>query len=145
MAESKADQPGQGFTVKDRRFSSQTEDTSATQSTPSGEVATEESKPQPATADSPASSAKPDSSAPLPAISFSTFILSLNSSVLVHLGLLADPSTGQTEKNLPLAQQTIDLLGMLEEKTAGNLAADEAHLLKNILYDLRINYIRLRG
>ena len=79
---------------------------------------------------------------PLPAINFSTFVISLNASALVHLGQLEDPATGSKSKNLPMAKQTIDILSMLEEKTKGNLTADEENILKNLLYDLRINYVR---
>ena len=78
----------------------------------------------------------------LPEINFATFIFSLNHSVLVHLGVMEDPSTGKKVKNLPLAKQTIDILGMLEEKTKGNLSDDEEKMLKNILYDLRMIYIK---
>jgi hypothetical protein len=78
----------------------------------------------------------------LPEINFATFIFSLNHSVLVHLGIMEDPSTGKNTKNLPLAKQTIDILGMLEEKTKGNLEEDEEKMLKNILYDLRMIYIK---
>lgn len=82
---------------------------------------------------------------PLPTINFATFIFSLNSSALVQLGMMEDPMTGEKSKNLPLAKQTIDLLSMLEEKTQGNLDADEAGMLKNILYDLRIHYVKETG
>ena len=78
----------------------------------------------------------------LPEINFATFIFSLNHSVLVHLGVMEDPSTGKKVKNLPIAKQTIDILGMLEEKTRGNLDNDEEKMLKNILYDLRMIYIK---
>jgi hypothetical protein len=78
----------------------------------------------------------------LPEINFATFIFSLNHSVLVHLGVMEDPSTGKKIKNLPLAKQTIDILGMLEEKTKGNLSEDEEKMLKNMLYDLRMIYIK---
>jgi hypothetical protein len=81
----------------------------------------------------------------LPEINFATFIFSLNHSVLVHLGVMDDPSTGEKVKNLPLAKQTIDILGMLEEKTKGNLVEDEEKMLKNILYDLRMIYIKEKG
>jgi hypothetical protein len=81
----------------------------------------------------------------LPEINFATFIFSLNHSVLVHLGVMDDPSTGEKVKNLPLAKQTIDILGMLEEKTQGNLTEDEEKMLKNILYDLRMIYIKEKG
>ncbi len=66
---------------------------------------------------------------PLPKIDFATFIFSLNSSGLVHLGMIEDPATGQKEKSLPMAKQTIDILGMLEEKTRGNLNKDEESML----------------
>ena len=78
----------------------------------------------------------------LPEINFATFIFSLNHSVLVHLGVMEDPSTGKKVRNLPLAKQTIDILGMLQEKTRGNLDNDEENMLKNILYDLRMIYIK---
>jgi hypothetical protein len=78
----------------------------------------------------------------LPRIDFSTFVLSLNSSVLVQLGLIDDPSSGQKSKNLPLAKQTIDILAMLEQKTSGNLTDDEENILKNILYELRMLYVK---
>jgi hypothetical protein len=81
----------------------------------------------------------------LPKINFATFIFSLNSSVLVQLGLIDDPATGKKTKNLPLAKQTIDILGILEEKTQGNLTKDEETMLKNILYDLRMIYVKEKG
>ena len=81
----------------------------------------------------------------LPKIDFSTFVLSINSSALVQLGLIEDPSTGQKTKNIPLAKQTIDILGMLEEKTSGNLTQDEDNILKNILYELRMLYVKETG
>ena len=78
----------------------------------------------------------------LPQINFSTFVFSLNSSALVQLGMIEDPATGKKEKNLPLAKQTIDLIGMLQEKTQGNLSEDESQLLVHILYDLRMMYVK---
>jgi len=81
----------------------------------------------------------------LPEINFATFVVSLNASALLHLGAIEDPATGQANKNLPMAKQTIDILCMLEQKTAGNLSKDEENLLKNILYDLRIIYVKESG
>ena len=66
----------------------------------------------------------------------------MNASALLQLGAIEDPTTGQKEKNLPMAKQTIDILSMLQEKTAGNLSEEEENLLKNILYDLRIMYVK---
>lgn len=88
---------------------------------------------------------KDEDGARMPKIDFSTFVISLNSSALVQLGILDDPTTGEKSKNLTLAKQTIDVLGMMEEKTQGNLNADEAHMLKSILYDLRILYVKEKG
>ena len=79
---------------------------------------------------------------PLPEVNFPTFILSLNASALMHLGAIEDPETGRPSKNLPMAKQTIDILSMLEEKTRGNLTKEEENMLKNILYDLRIAFVR---
>lgn len=90
-------------------------------------------------------SAGQEKSYTLPKIDFSTFVLSINSSALVQLGLIEDPSTGQKTKNIPLAKQTIDILGMLEEKTSGNLTKDEDNILKNILYELRMLYVKETG
>ena len=81
----------------------------------------------------------------MPAIDFATFVISLNSSALVQLGILEEPGTGQKTKNLPLAKQTIDVLVMLEEKTKGNLNRDEENILKSILYDLRMLYVKEKG
>ncbi len=81
----------------------------------------------------------------LPPIDFSTFVISLNSSALVQLGILEEPGTGQKTKNLALAKQTIDILVMLEEKTKGNLNRDEENILKSLLYDLRMLYVKEKG
>ncbi len=78
----------------------------------------------------------------MPKIDFSTFIFSLNSSALVHLGVIGEPGSNRILKDLVLAKQTIDILGMIEEKTKGNLTDDENQLLKNILHDLRLMYVR---
>ena len=77
----------------------------------------------------------------LPEIDFGTFIMSLASSVLVHLGEIEHPDSRAREPNLPLAKQTVDILGMLREKTRGNLTQEEAQLLDNLLYDLRMKYV----
>jgi len=77
-----------------------------------------------------------------PEINFATFIFSLNTSAIVHMGMMEDPSTKKKAKNLPMAKQTIDVLSMLDEKTKGNLSAEENTMLKNILYDLKIMYVK---
>lgn len=84
---------------------------------------------------------EPEEHAPLPEINFSTFVVSLSSSALIHLGIVADPMTGETTKDLAMAKQTIDMLGMLQTKTRGNLTEDEGQLLESMLYDLRMRYV----
>ncbi|MBA4417552.1 MAG: DUF1844 domain-containing protein [Syntrophus sp. (in: bacteria)] len=72
---------------------------------------------------------------------FSALILSLSTSVLVNLGELPDPLSNEKGMNLPLAKQTISVIEMLEDKTKGNLNADENRLINNMLYDLRMKYV----
>ncbi len=84
----------------------------------------------------------PESDATKPSIDFYTFILSLGSSVFVHLGEAPNPETGEPlPPNLPLAKQTIDLLDLLRAKTRGNLTPEEEHFLENLLTDLRLRYV----
>ena len=73
-------------------------------------------------------------------IDFYTFCLSLGSSAFMHLGDVPLPDGGEVA-DLALAKQTIDLLGMLQEKTKGNLSDEEAKFLDNLLVDLRLRYV----
>lgn len=77
----------------------------------------------------------------MPQVTFSTFILSLCSSCMVHLGELPDPSTNQDAENLELAKHTIDVLAMLQDKTKQCLDDNEAKLLSEVLYELRMKYV----
>jgi hypothetical protein len=86
-----------------------------------------------------------DGHAALPGIDFSTFVLSLATSAMVHMGLVPDPDGGATQKNLALARQSIDTLEMLQQKTRGNLSDDETHLLQSVLYQLRMDFVKARG
>jgi len=127
-----------GFTVKDRRLFSADEPAEAEKEA----AASEPSQPTP----EPSVGADPGpSQAPLPQINFPTFVASLNASALVHLGVIEDPVSGKAEKNLPMAKQTIDILSMLQQKTAGNLTSEEDSMLKSILYDLRILFVKEKG
>jgi len=78
----------------------------------------------------------------LPTLDFSTFVLSIIGAAYVHLGDAPSPE-GQPDKNLMLARHDIDLLGLLQEKTKGNLAGDEERLLDSALYDLRMRFIEV--
>jgi len=86
-----------------------------------------------------------DPKTPAP-IDFYTFVLSLGSSALVHLGDAPHPETGETQPaNLQVAHQTIDILAMLQEKTRGNLTPAEEKFLENLLMDLRLRYVTKAG
>lgn len=76
----------------------------------------------------------------LPPLDFSTFILSLASTAMVHLGQLPRPE-GEVQRDLPAAKQAIDMIAMLDEKTRGNLDESEQRLLRSVLYDLRVAYV----
>jgi hypothetical protein len=81
----------------------------------------------------------------LPRIDFATFVLSLSTSALHHLGLVPDPETNQPGPvNKLYARQTIDTLELLQEKTRGNLDAEEERLLEGLLYELRMRYVEVR-
>src|SRR4030095_12598403 len=75
-------------------------------------------------------------------ISFSDLVLSLAASAQIHLGVSPSPFTQQVEKDLPQAAQNIDLLGILSEKTQGNLTEEEGQLLEVILADLRMRFVK---
>jgi len=126
MGEGK-DQEEKGFVVKDKRFSAQKE--------------TEEEL----SIKAEAKKEEPSQGAPLPEIDFFSFVLSLSTSAFIQLGVVQDPVTKQSAKDLPLAKQTIDLIGMLKEKTKGNLTSEEEKLVDNVLYDLRMRYVKLSG
>jgi len=76
-----------------------------------------------------------------PELNFSTFLLSLSTSVLVNLGELPDLIIHEKKINLPLAKQTIHIIEIMKEKTSGNLTDEELRLIDAILYDLRMKYV----
>ena len=78
------------------------------------------------------------------AVTFVGFVFSLAHTAAVHFGDVPDPATGQTvPPNLAAAQQIIDILALLEEKTRGNLTAEERQLLEQLLYELRLRYVEV--
>ncbi len=76
--------------------------------------------------------------APTPPVSFSTFLVSLASSALAHLGEVSNPAA--TPVDIALARQTMELIDMLAEKTKGNLDEDEASLMGALQKELRERY-----
>ena len=75
-------------------------------------------------------------------LSFAAFLVSLAHTAAVHFGDVPEPGTEQRQPaNLPAARQIIDILSLLQDKTKGNLSAEERQLLDNLLYDLRMRYV----
>lgn len=117
----------QGFTITDRRSF-----------TTEGQ-AREEGAPRATAAASP--EAATPAARELPPVDFATFVLSLGSSALLHLGDAEHPQSGKVDRDLPMAKHTIDLLSMLQAKTKGNLSAQEEQLLEGVLFDLRLRFV----
>jgi len=85
----------------------------------------------------------PAREAPAFPVTFSSFVISLGSSSLMLMGEQLDPQQQSVPVNLPQAKEIIDLLSVLEEKTKGNLTADEQTVLRDMLYALRMKYVAL--
>jgi hypothetical protein len=140
-----SDPKQRGFTVNDRRIVADEK----------GTARVEEVAPAPADAKPPEakveekpeakSAAKPQTAAAVePPIDFHTFILSLGSSALLHLGELERPGASAPETDLPMAKHTIDILAMLQDKTRGNLTPAEEKLIESLLFDLRLRFVEAR-
>lgn len=140
-----AENEEKGFVVKDRRKVTLDDTAPQPETEPSEEASgAEGEKGQPEAAGK-AQEEQTKRAVPLPEVSLATFVFSLSSSALVHLGDIPDPETKSSQVDLALAKQIIDTLGMLQEKTKGNLDADEDNLLKSVLYDLRLRYVQKSG
>ena len=135
-----AEEEDKGYTVKDRRFLHLSEEEKAAR-----QKEEEAGKAGAADAEAPKEEAGREAEGPhvpLPEITFPSFLFSMSTAVFVNLGAVADPATGEVNRNLPLAKQTIDLLGLLREKTRNNLTREEEDLFDHLLYDLRMRYIK---
>jgi len=150
---SEEEKESKGFKVQDRRrFSSEGEAKAENQE----EVQSSAAGPQ---AESPKSSEKPagephlgsmgpqhHQGGPAPEVSFAAFIVGLSTEALALLGEMPHPATGEPAHDLQGAQQLIDILGILRDKTRGNLDADEQALMEAVLFDLRMKYVeKARG
>ncbi len=122
-----------GFTVRDRRQTGQDSPPGQAEKTPDTSGAATDS------------SGGEQRQAPgeLAKIDFATFVLSLATSAQINLGSIPHPETNQESQNIPAAKQMIDILGMLKEKTKGNLSKEEETLLERVLFNLRMHYVRV--
>ncbi len=135
--EQKNEEKEKGFVIKDRRFSAKKEGEETSRS----EGQKKEQSP-PGGTEQESTAGGTEQTAPLPEITFANLVFSLSTSALIQLGEIQDPISKEAAKNLPMAKQTIDLIGMLKEKTKGNLTSDEEKLMENILYDLKMRYVK---
>ena len=137
MADEEGKQEGKGFTVQDRRrFSPDTGE--ARKDAPEESDRPTRSAPQSQAIGGGAEEAPREPSLD---INFSTFVISLSTQALMHLGEIANPLSGKVETDVPVAKQMIDIIGMLKDKTRGNLNASEDRLMEDILFDLRMKYV----
>jgi hypothetical protein len=132
MEEKKKDS---GFVVKDKRLFDE-----SGKERPQEEVQSSTAEEKPKIQESSPTESKQESD--YPQVNFTNFILSLSTSALFHFGDFPDPEGGKTEKNLPAAKQTIDILDMLNEKTKGNLDENEKNLIQGALYELKMRYVK---
>ncbi len=129
--EKRNEEQEKGFVVRDKRFTAKKEE--------------EKVSPKEDKREEPLIEEASGEEGPLPEISFTSFIFSLSTSALIQLGEIEDPFTRKQSKNLPIAKQTIDLIGMLREKSKGNLTSEEEKLLDSVLFDLRMRYVKAAG
>jgi len=141
MSADEEKQEKRGFKVEDRRrFSESGEARSERRDSTPPESSTPSAAPA---ADQGASAAAEPrhSEAPPLDLNFSTFVISLSTQALAHLGEIENPIDRSRAVDLGAAKQLIDILGILKDKTKGNLDATEAGLLDKMLYDLRLRYV----
>ncbi len=75
-------------------------------------------------------------------LTFSSFVVGLASQAFMFLGLAPDPQSGVVHQDLGQAKAMIDIISMLEAKTAGNLDEDESRMMEEMLYELRLQYVK---
>lgn len=148
------EQREQGFVVSDKRLFTkdgerrETEDRTATTNQPEAErtpppqasATPPEPPPAPPPAERPAVAEPPPQQEEL-TIDFSTYVVMLANTVMMLLGQVPDPATQQRYLDLPQAKHTIDILMMLRDKTRGNLTAEEAKLLEDVMPQLQMAYV----
>jgi len=135
MSKDEEEQSSRGFKVSDRRRF-------VDDAAPADETPAEPAAAASAAAATDARQREPETPPPVHEINFSTFVMGLSTQALMHLGEIADPEAPHAP-DLSAAKQMIDLLGILREKTTGNLEPAEEQLLSSMLYDLRMRYVEV--
>jgi len=148
-----------GFTVKDKRKIGKEDEAPAekvsTSDAPANDAPANDAPADEAPADEAPTNEAPASESPTsenisdkenveeyPPIDFMSFIMSLSTSALIYLGEVPDPVDNEKKKIIPMAKQMIDLISLLNDKTKGNLTADEEKYMENILFELKMVFIK---
>jgi len=139
-----AEKKEKSFVIKDKRIFDESGDVrketeTLTQETPL-ETKAEKAQQPPVE-----ESQEPPTEEYLPEMNFANFVLSLSTTAMYHFGDFPDPVSKKAEKNLIAAKQTIDILGLLQTKTEGNLDENEKSLLDGLLFELRMRYVKEKG
>lgn len=139
------EQPEKGFTVSDKRLFTKEGARRASATPPETPLASppppREAPPRTEPPRRPRAEMGEAPQRELPAVDFSTFVAMLANNVMMFLGQLPDPVTQQRRRDLQQAKHTIDILIMLREKTRGNLTAEEAQLMQELLPQLQMAYV----
>jgi len=134
----------EGFKVRDRRrFSTDGEPSGEETSSDIPSDASEPLQPAPEQAEAPKSGGDEGREQHAAPIDFLSFVISLANTALYQLGLIRISEDKEPEKDLVGARQTIDLLGLMEEKTRGNLTDDEKRMLTETLFQLRMAFVEV--
>jgi hypothetical protein len=135
------EQSEKSFTVNDKRFSAQRE---SSQQSPTADVRSDASSESQQRRDQ-AAAGTPPTAPQEEAVDFAALLVLLATQASMYLGSIPNPVSQKREKDLPAAKHFIDLLALLQTKTKGNLASEEERLLQQMLFDLRLYYVRETG
>jgi hypothetical protein len=135
------EQKEKGFVIKDRRHFDESGAVRSEEAPKEEEKIPEAGAEAPETSSGGKTAPEPDERA-FPEMNFASFIFSLSTTAMYHFGDFPDPVTKEARRNLPAAKQTIDILSILKMKTEGNLDEDEKQLLDDILYELRMRFVK---
>jgi hypothetical protein len=131
-----------GFVIKDRRLFDESGDVRAEAARKEEQKAADKINANDNPPSPPDDEATDEDYGSVPEVNFAGFIYSLATAAFYHFGDFPDPATNKTSRSLPAAKQTIDILSMLKEKTEGNLQNDEQKMLDDLLYELRMRYVK---
>ena len=87
--------------------------------------------------------AKGSANGGMPPATFETLVSTFATQALFAMGAIPDPRSGQRMANMDMARHNIDMLGVLEEKTKGNLTEEQENMVASTIYELRTRYVQL--